>query len=288
MKLFAFTAYILLQIPLYAVSDASISPNLFFLRNYDEGNALKKAQVSAGNTAPVTVRFQSPPDTSDIIELEEHGLEFRRDNGVILHTKHIYLAEVVLDSLESLSGFDGIVRIESTFKPSLSSTLDVSNPLVGASQVWQESYESLPVDGTGVIIANVDTGVDIYHPAFFKADGGVYDWIDENGSGEFENGEDSVDLNGNGQADPDETLRFDNASLYDAYSYNIITNPRNSFEADIDWLYNDSNNNKFMACLRKASRNVHTKYSFPMQRDAHLYDIVVKSGPKNECSRGPS
>ncbi|MFC1551687.1 S8 family peptidase [Candidatus Latescibacterota bacterium] len=243
MKLFAFTAYILIQIPLLAVSDASISPNLFFLRNYEPGNALKKAQVSAGNTAPVTVRFLSPPDASELVELEEHGLEFRRNNGVILHTKHIYLAEVVLDSLESLSGFDGIVRIESTFKPSLSSTLDVSNPLVGASQVWQESYDSLPVDGTGVIIANIDTGVDIYHPAFFKADGGVYDWIDENGSGAFENGEDSVDLNGNGQPDPDETLRFDNAFLYDAYNYDIITNPRNSFEADMDWLYNDPNNN---------------------------------------------
>jgi subtilisin family serine protease len=243
MKLFAFTAYILIQIPFYAVSDPSISPNLFFLRNYDQGNALKKALVSDGNTAPVTVRFKSPPGASDISMLENHGLEFRRNNGDILHTKQIYLAEVVLDSLESLSGFDGIVRIESTFQPSKTSTLDVSNPLVGASQAWQETHDSLPLDGTGVIIANIDTGVDIYHPAFFKADGGSYDWIDENGSGEFENGEDAVDLNGNGQADPDETLRFYNASFYDAYNYNIFQNPENSFEADIDWLYHDPNNN---------------------------------------------
>ncbi len=235
--------YILFQFPFTAVSDASISPNLLFLRNFEPESALKKAQVSAANTAPVTVRFQSSPNASDIAELERHGLTFRRNFGDILHTTHIYLADANLDSLESLAGFDNIIRIESTFKPSLSPTLDISNPLVGASHVLATSYDGLSVDGTGVILANIDTGVDIYHPAFFKPDGGEYDWLDVNDSRAFESGIDAVDLNRNGAADSGEILRFYNAAFYDPYNYNIMTNPAGSYEADIDWLYNDENNN---------------------------------------------
>ncbi|MFC1540892.1 S8 family peptidase [Candidatus Latescibacterota bacterium] len=245
MKLFALIVYIFLRFPLLAVSDASISPSLFFLRNYDQRNALKKKLLSDGNKASVTVRFDSSPDYTEFLELENHGLEFRRDNGTIIHTKHIYPATVNLDSLESLSKFESIIRIESTFKPSLSPSLDVSNPLVGASQSWNLSHDSLPIDGTGIIIANVDTGIDIYHPAFFKADGGIYNWLDVNESGQYENGEDSVDLNGNGQPDPDEMLRFYDAAIYDAYNYDIIENPGNMYDADMDWLYNDHNNNGF-------------------------------------------
>ncbi|MFC1490009.1 S8 family serine peptidase [Candidatus Latescibacterota bacterium] len=245
MKLFIFTVYFIFQFTSIAVSDISISPYLFFLRNFEPGNAQKVAQLSDGNKASVTLQFENPPDYSEISELENHGLTFRRDNGNILHTKHIYLAEADLDSLESLSKFDGIISIESTFKPSLSSTLDISNPLVGASQTWDLTYESLPVDGTGVIIANVDTGIDIYHPAFFKPDGGVYEWIDVNDSGSFENGVDCVDINRNGQPDPDETLRFYDAEIYDYYSLGIMDNPKDIYDADIDWLYNDTNNSGF-------------------------------------------
>ncbi|MFC1537886.1 S8 family peptidase [Candidatus Latescibacterota bacterium] len=245
MKLFVLIIYIFFQFPLLAVSDASISPSLFFLRNYDQRNALKKKLLSDGNKASVTVRFESPPDFTEIRELENHGLEFRRDNGTVIHTKRIYPATVNLDSLESLSKFESIIRIESTFKPSLSPSLDVSNPLVGASQSWNLIHNSIPVDGTGIIIANVDTGIDIYHPAFFKADGGIYDWLDVNESGQFENEEDSVDLNGNGLPDPDELLRFYDAAIYDPYNYDIIENPANIYDADMDWLYNDHNNNGF-------------------------------------------
>ena len=222
MKYFVIFLYIFFQFPSLAFSDASISPILFFLRNCRSGSLAKQTHITSDHKSSVTVRFANPPDNTTIIELEKHGLEFTRDNGTILHTKHIYLATVNLDSLESLAQYEEIIRIESTFNPSLSSTLDVSNPLVQASQVWDLSYNSTPIDGSGIIVANVDTGIDVYHPAFFKADGGIYNWIDVNESGQFENGADAVDLNRNGLPDQGETLRFYDASFYDAYNYDIM------------------------------------------------------------------
>ena len=132
MKFFVIFLYIILLFPSRALSEASISPVLFFLRNCKSGSLAKHAHIAGDNKSSVTVRFANPPDNNTIIELEKHGLEFTRDNGIILHTKDIYLATVDLDSLESLAQYEDIIRIESTFNPSLSSTLDVSNPLVQA------------------------------------------------------------------------------------------------------------------------------------------------------------
>ena len=62
--------------------------------------------------------------------------------------------------------------------------------------------------GKGVVIGDVDSGVDVFHPMFFFADGGDYNWIDVNGDGRFTPGKDAVDLNNNNEADQSEILRF--------------------------------------------------------------------------------
>ena len=242
MKLFVIILYIIfIQFPLPAFSDASVSPILFFIRNSEPGHLAKKAHISDNREAPVTVRFASTPDINKLNELERHGLTFKRDNGVILHTQHIYCAIVALDSLEILARYDDIIRIESTFNPSRTSSLDVSNRLVQASNVRQLTYNSTNIDGSGIIFANVDTGIDLFHPAFFKPDGGTYEWIDVNESGQFENGIDAVDLNKNGLRDTGETLGFFDASFIDEYG--IMHNTKDVYDADIDWLYNDQNEN---------------------------------------------
>ncbi len=245
MKIFVIFLCFILQFPLLASSEASISPVLFFLRNDKYGQFAKLANITDSGKVPVTIRFTDIPDYSSILELEKHGLIFKRTDGAILHTKNIYLATVELDSLEFLARYDYITCIESIFNPSRTSTLDVSNPLVQASQVYHLIHDLLPIDGRGIIIANVDTGIDIYHPAFFKPDGGEYNWIDVNGNGQFDHGTDAVDLNGNGIFDTNETLNFFDASFKDDYNYNIYTDSVTTdvYDADTDWLYNDKNNN---------------------------------------------
>jgi len=231
----------LILLPSHCFGEASISPILFFKKNTPPLNPAKQSGISANHTASVTVRFKTLPDETRLLELENQGITFKRRNGKICHIKDIYLANVELDSLESLSRSDDILRIESTHRPSVSPTLNVSNPQVQASEVWAIPHNPAPIDGSGVIVANVDTGIDIFHPGFFKPDGGIYDWIDVNESGSFEGGSDAVDINGNGTADPDELLNFFDASFSDYLD--IMEREDGVYEADIDWLYNDSNNN---------------------------------------------
>jgi subtilisin family serine protease len=224
----------------YVHADASVSPSLFFER--DSVDDIGAPRKHAGDTASVTVRFDEPPGHVRLAELESQGLTFSRgDSGNIRHTTHIYPAAVSLDRLESLAGQPDIVRIEHTYRPWAAATLDVSNPQVQASLAWPVTLENGQLDGSGVVVATVDTGIDLYHPGFFKPDGGTYNWIDTNNSGLFD-AFDAVDLNTNGQPDPGETLSF-----YDAYIREDMNLPvdrfDNIYDADLDWLYNDANEN---------------------------------------------
>jgi subtilisin family serine protease len=63
--------------------------------------------------------------------------------------------------------------------------------LVGADLV--RSLEAAG-SGAGVVVCDLDTGIDVFHPMFFRADGGFFDWRDENGNGMLDPGGDTVDL----------------------------------------------------------------------------------------------
>jgi subtilisin family serine protease len=63
--------------------------------------------------------------------------------------------------------------------------------LIGADLV--RSLESAG-SGQGVVLCDLDTGIDVFHPMFFQADGGYFDWRDENGNGMLDPGGDTVNL----------------------------------------------------------------------------------------------
>ena len=70
--------------------------------------------------------------------------------------------------------------------------------------------------GKGVLIADIDTLVDPFHPTFFKGDGGYYDWIDVDGDGVLTPGTDAIDLDADGKAGAMETavlLRAETTTL---------------------------------------------------------------------------
>jgi uncharacterized repeat protein (TIGR01451 family) len=200
-----------------------------------------QADVRDKQAVEVSVRFDHELTSREIDALEtELGVEFHRLDGEPAHVAAIYGVSVPLEQMAAFSQEPMMVQIELLNKPA-ASTLDVSVPLVGADQAWStQDWAGQNIRGKGVRVANFDTGVDVYHPDFWYADGGTYGWVNNIGDLTFSGaGNECVDLNTNSVCDaPTETLRFLEITGTAASS---VGTP-GVFEADVDWLYNDANN----------------------------------------------
>jgi subtilisin family serine protease len=189
----------------------------------------------------VSVRFTSEITYAKIKVIEELGARFSRMDGKVMHIGPVYIMTIPWVIIDDLSAMPEVERIEALWHPRLQKTLDVSVPEIRADDVWtmKDSFDR-NITGKDVLIANLDTGIDVFHPSFWRQDGGIYDWIDVDDSNSFENGIDAVDLNRNGLADLNETLCFFDGAIYDWYGG--ITNDDGVFQTSVDWLYNDENN----------------------------------------------
>jgi uncharacterized repeat protein (TIGR01451 family) len=196
-----------------------------------------QADVRVKQAIQVSVRFERELTRQEIVALEkEFGIHFHRLEGEPAHVAAIYGASVPLEQVADFSQNSMVKQIELLNKPA-ASTLDISVPLIGADQAWStQDWAGQNIRGKGVRIANFDTGVDVYHPDFWNADGGTYSWVDD-GGGFTGSGGECVDLNANTSCDTGETLRFFEIAGTAASS---VGTP-GVFEADVDWLYNDAN-----------------------------------------------
>lgn len=95
--------------------------------------------------------------------------------------------------------------------------------------------------GRGITIAAIDTGVDIYHPHFFQADGGAHPWIDLDGDGILTPGVDAIDLDLDGTASDDERLRLLDYGVRVALAFDEVDYiaPDGVLQPATDYLYVD-------------------------------------------------
>lgn len=199
----------------------------------------------ASEKVHVTVRFQRGfgLESASMLGLEkELGVEFDQRDGRAVGWGRIRSARVPWNAIESLASWPGVERVSSVWKPAVAAPLDVSLRAIGADAVWSLLDEAgRPVAGQGIVIANFDTGIDVYHPDFWRADGGSYAWLDVNGNGLFDPGTDGVDLNGNGLYSAGELLRVLHSTSLPVEAIPGTNDP--AFTPDTDWLYNDANGN---------------------------------------------
>jgi len=200
-------------------------------------------ELLAEDKVPVTIRFQSGRADASALGMErELGIEFTRENGRTVEVGRVRSARMPLEALDRLETWPGVERVDSIWKPAVAAPLDVSVREIGAHQVWElTDAAGQPVTGQGVVVAVFDTGLDVFHPDFWRADGGSYDWLDVDDNALFEAGVDAVDLDRDGMADPGERL-----GLLDSTS--LLPDPvpgtnDGVFHPDTDWLYNDANRN---------------------------------------------
>jgi hypothetical protein len=211
-----------------------------------------------------TLRFGAPPRQSTLDGLREAGVEFRTDpDASLVKVGSIYSAFVPWDAFDALRETSNLERVEAAWYPSHASPLEDTGELVGAEQIRRQT--NLDHDGEGLVIGDIDSNFDIFHPHFFRADGGTYHWRDQkDGDGALTPGTDGVDVDGNGTVDDDETLQLiDGAEMQGSG----VEGLNRTFEPRTDWLFVDTNGD--------GRRNVGTEAGFSESTPAYGEPIFV-------------
>jgi len=205
-----------------------------------------RAAVSS-DKAVVTIKFDHVLSASEIDGYENDGVEYFYIDGEVARTRAIYPARIPWSRIDVLEARTDVVRMESAWKPCMKHPLDVAIPEVEADAAWGYTDPlGAPLTGKGIRIADLDTGIDLFHPSFFRADGDTLEWIDVDVSGDYTPGVDAVDINSSGTADLGETLEFTDGWVSDyagVFSPSSPSNDDGIYQTYWDWLYADTNNN---------------------------------------------
>jgi hypothetical protein len=236
-----------------AADGTKLNTSIRFLRSIREappapsktpGAALAAAQ---SDRLTVTAKFDHVLSSAEIASLEARGVSFFEIDGAVSHTGPYYAARVPWDAVDELAARADVLRLDAAWRPAVFPCLDVSAPEILADTTWHVADPlGLPLTGRGMRIADFDTGVDIFHPSFFYADGDTFSWIDVDMSTTFTPGVDCVDLNKNGTAQTNERLQYYDGFIYDpamVWGSGYPSNIGNGYQTYWDWLYNDANAN---------------------------------------------
>ncbi len=124
------------------------------------------AKTSSASSAEVNLLlvFSSVPSAQQLRELRELG-------RVESFTGHVATMHLPLGMLPQAASLDFVTRI--SYPRTQHQQLDVSIPEILANNVWEtlRDSEGNSVNGTGVVIGIVDTGIDLTHGDFFFKNG---------------------------------------------------------------------------------------------------------------------
>lgn len=180
------------------------------LRYLMEQARLGKSPQALREEVPVTLRFVQAPDAPQLAELRQAGVRFHPGpgNAGILRGRTVIPAMARVDQLERLARRPELARIETSWSPARVAPLYRTRAMVGAEQAWTlHDGQSRPLLGQDILIADIDSGVDVFHPDFWRADGATHAWLDLNANNLLNDG-DAVDLDDDGGFDPGETVRW--------------------------------------------------------------------------------
>ncbi len=150
-----------------------------------------------GQGVSALLEFDNQLTPADIQAAERVGIEFVRRGSSIVNVGRIYSAIVHNEeSLEQLSDL-GLIRATSgdkQFVPSLTSSI----PAIHANDVWNNlEVDGQTLDGSGALVAVIDTGTSWLHPSFWRVYSAEFDFISQ-GPNFY------LDLNNNGNPDANE------------------------------------------------------------------------------------
>jgi len=196
-------------------------------------------------TVGVLVQFRQPASAGLVARLDDEGVRFLRHvDGRLMERAGWYAAIASLErGLPALEREPLVHMLDRAVPGGWAPTLPVEGPydaihtLTGALETQpRRDPNGERTTGAGVVICDIDDGIDPFHPLFFKADGGLFVWFDENGDGVITPGVDRVDYDRDGA--PDGVLQLLEAGLTDYWS-GTPEGLDGLFTAGRDYLYYD-------------------------------------------------
>ena len=206
----------------------------------EPGRRMQPRLASAG----VIVQLDQPVNGAALATLQAAGLRVaRRQHGGARVIRNAVMGHARALDLPSLAKLDIVVNIALDGSPfGLLPPIQNTAAEVAAPEVWRSRDDSdRAITGAGTAVCDSDSGIDIFHPSFFFADGGYFSWIDTNDNGVFDMGVDGIDSDGDGQVDPLTVLNSLVSSFFDPQPLFGSGDP--SYQVGLDWLYFDANNN---------------------------------------------
>jgi subtilisin family serine protease len=130
--------------------------------------------------------------------LADKGLQLLTGRTGLLGRPSAVPAEIEVASLQAVLAEPAVraLRLDGS-AVRFPAPLDNTPVMVGADLLrGREGVDGLGITGKGMVVCDVDSGVDVFHPLFFQADGGYFDWTDENQNGVLDTGGDSLRYQG--------------------------------------------------------------------------------------------
>jgi len=234
---FTMVIFILLWCLSSLAAGSKIGPRLKFVEKAVQSGIGEQYKLPYFARIPVTLTFNNSISEQQLQILENLGFIPQVIEGKLLGSRRVVVGflERSMLKLESIAEVNGLLEIETTWRPQHAYPLLISRPQIEADQVWS----MLPEGATGknILIADLDTGINHFHPLFFFADGDTFSWADVNGNLQFDPGVDGIDLDQSGIVEIDERLRFIQANTSGA-----IVNP-SGYNPSLDWIFVDMDQN---------------------------------------------
>ena len=216
-------------------------PLVFLRRPATDGSG---GMLPAATLAPVTIHFVTPPVASDLSALRSLGVTITMGaDGKPRGYDRFLLADLPASAVDAVAALGRVEKIVLDGSPfPAPPPLDVTAAEVQATDLWRTAIpDGTHLTGAGITICDIDSGIDVFHPLLFRADGGAFAWIDVDGDSAFTPGVDGIDLDGSGNPT---VLKVQNSVVTTFWDDNArFDSDDPSLDVTMDYLYADANGN---------------------------------------------
>ncbi len=202
---------------------------------YFGGRGLPAGTRTDGVAALLRFSGELPP--AELADLLAAGVNWHQRGDVVVRVGSIYSAFVEFRALPLLSQSASLVYAEVGWHPVVLSPLESTGAQIGA--IRARAMPSLEAGGAGAVIGDIDSGVDVLHPHFFRPDGGAFAWIDADNDGVPTPGVDYIDYDRDGVGSFNERMLVLDGAVFEQGKE--LVNDDGQLDVTRDWLYIDAN-----------------------------------------------